>query len=207
LEIIMTINIFIKGMLLGLAIAAPVGPIGILCIQRSLRDGWKKGFFSGLGAASADGLLALIAYIGISWLSKALLNNQVWLSTLGSAFLVYLGVKIMRQKPNTSKQKDQSLGLFAAYLTTLLLTLSNPLTILPFTAAISSFSQDLFTQPWLFVPGVFSGSLLWWVFLTGIASRFESIISESTQVWLNRIAGGVILILALSAVVKGLLFG
>jgi threonine/homoserine/homoserine lactone efflux protein len=123
-----------KGIILGYALAAPVGPIGLLCIRRTLVHGRMSGFLSGLGAATADGMYGMIAGFGITALSGFLLKEKVLLSFVGGLFLCYLGCKTFITKPADHSVKVVHKGLISDYVSTLLLTLTNPATILSFIA-------------------------------------------------------------------------
>lgn len=169
------LELFIKGIVIGFSIAAAVGPIGLLCIQRSLSDGFKIGFASGLGAATADGLYGLVAGFGLTAVSTALVAWQFWIRLLGGAFLVYLGVSLMRAKP---KDKAVSVrhqrSLVRAYIETFFLTLTNPMTILSFVAIFAGVGVGVsgtdYASASLFVAGVALGSALWWLILSGVVA-------------------------------------
>jgi len=184
---------FGKGLLLGLAIAAPVGPIGILCIRRTLAQGRLVGFISGCGAATADAFYGTIAAFGLSALSNFLVAYTTPLQLLGGLFLCYLGLKTFFSDPlsqsfdltapassetpvlhrsSSVTSASPRLRSFSAYTTTLGLTLTNPATILSFLSIFASFgiTQGDYLQSVTLVFGVFSGSLLWWlVLVSGVA--------------------------------------
>src|SRR3990172_8990998 len=131
-------NIFLKGLLLGFSIAAPVGPIGVLCIRRTLAEGRTAGFASGLGAATADALYGSIAGFGLTIVSSFLIDQSHWLQLAGGIFLLYLGIKTFLAKSKetieTGSPLEKSRGIIGNYASTFLLTLTNPLTILSFIA-------------------------------------------------------------------------
>lgn len=191
----MDIGIFVKGLVLGLSIAAPVGPIGVLCIRRTLANGRLTGLVSGLGAATADALYGSIAAFGITLVSNVLVSQQMWLRLLGGVFLCYLGVRAFLSQAANHAADATSVGLVGSYLSTLLLTLTNPLTILSFAAifagvGLGSGADNLSAV--LLVGGVFSGSALWWIVLSGGVSLFRSRFDLATMRWVNRISGGII---------------
>src|SRR5690349_8522723 len=128
----MFVEMLIKGLIIGFSIAAPVGPIGILCIRRTLEHGRFIGFVSGLGAATADGVYGLIAGLGLTVITNFLIGQQWWLQIIGGAFLCYLGVKIFFSKPSNTSAKAEGDKPFTAYVSTLFLTITNPVTILSF---------------------------------------------------------------------------
>ncbi len=123
----------LRGWLIGFAIAAPVGPIGILCIRRTLADGRLVGFLSGIGAATADTAYGAVAAFGLTALQDILLRQQLWLRLAGGVFLIYLGLRTFFAPPaQRAAHASETRGLLGAYLSTLGLTLTNPATILAF---------------------------------------------------------------------------
>lgn len=189
------IALFIRGVCIGFAIAAPVGPIGVLCIRRTLVEGRVAGLISGLGAASADAIYGVIAALGFTLLADFLTAQQVWLRTLGGLFLCYLGVRAFLAPPVALELSSPAKkGLLAAYVTTLFLTLTNPLTIFAFAAiyaGVTSASGQS-ANAFVLVLGVFSGSALWWTVLSGGVSLFRNRVTPTALVWINRISGAFI---------------
>src|SRR3990167_616323 len=134
----MDLNFFIKGLVIGFTIAASIGPIGILCIRRSLANGYLSGLSSGMGVATADGFYGAVAAFGLTFISSFLLKQQMWLQIIGIIFLLYLGVKIFIDKPkDNNKEKIESKGLLNDYLSIFFLTIINPMTILLFTGVFA----------------------------------------------------------------------
>ena len=130
----MNFSFIIPGIMVGFFIAAPVGPIGVLCIRRTLAEGRVQGLVSGLGAATADAVYGCIAAFGLTLVSNALVQQQLWLRLVGGVFLCFLGVKTLLTKPSEKACPERGTGLLRAYGTTFLLTLTNPMTILSFAA-------------------------------------------------------------------------
>lgn len=191
----MDISLFFRGLLIGLSIAAPVGPIGVLCIRRTLADGRAAGFASGLGAATADALFGCVAGFGLTFISGVLLEQQLWLRLIGGLFLCYLGVKTLLSRPAEVAAMAQGKGLFGAYTSTLFLTVTNPLTIFAFAAiyaGLGAAAGDYGTALML-VAGVFTGSALWWLLLSGGVSLFRAKFDARNLLWVNRISGAVIM--------------
>ena len=186
----------LKGLLIGFSIAAPVGPIGVLCIRRSLADGRKIGLATGLGAATADAIYGCVAAFGLTAISSFLVGQRFWLGFLGGLFLCYLGIRTFISAPAGQIAEVRRGGLFSAYATTFLLTLANPMTILSFVAVFSSFglgaSPDYFGASAL-VAGVFIGSALWWLFLSSSVALFQSAVNSGWMRVVNRLSGSVIL--------------
>ncbi len=197
----------VKGMGLGLAIAAPVGPIGLLCIRRSLTQGRWMGLATGLGAATADGIYGSIAAFGLTALSDLLVDQAHWLGLVGGLFLCYLGIATIRSKPATEAAPLSSRGLLGAYGSTIVLTLTNPATILSFIVIFAGLGLVDAGQDWLsslaVVLGVFLGSALWWVCLSWGVTFFSRRLTPSRLIWLNRLAGVAILGFGLVALMAG----
>jgi threonine/homoserine/homoserine lactone efflux protein len=185
---------FIKGLLLGFAIAAPVGPIGVLCIRRTLADGRFIGFLSGLGAATADMLYGAVAAFGLTAVQGLLVRQQAWLKIVGGLFLVYLGLRTFFTPPaDHSARAPEPRGRLSAYLTTLGLTLTNPATILSFTVIFAGVqlteSSGNLGAPALLVLGVFLGSAAWWLLLSSAVAVFRIRFDSGWMLWVNRVAG------------------
>jgi threonine/homoserine/homoserine lactone efflux protein len=186
---------WLKGMLIGFAIAAPVGPIGVLCIQRTLARGRWSGILSGLGAASADALYGCIAGFGLASLAELLLAWQTELQAVGGLFLLYLGQQTWRTPP-VAKQalaRPARNGLTSDYLSTLALTVTNPVTILAFVGIFAGLGlavedPDLAAAGML-VLGVFAGSLFWWLLLVGGVGLLRGRLNPEILRWINRASG------------------
>lgn len=199
----MALPLPLQGLLIGFSIAAPVGPIGLLCIQLTLNRGGKYGIAAGLGAATADAFYGLVAGLGLTLISGFLLDQQEWLRLFGGLFLCYLGVKTFRAEPARETAVNQSKGIFSVYLTVLALTLMNPITILAFTAIFAGLglgSRDLsLAQTTLFVFTVFCGSALWWLLLTTLISLVRNRFQSRHLQWVNWGAGIVIFAFGIAA--------
>lgn len=192
----MDLNYLLKGLIIGFSIAVPVGPIGVLCIRRSLAQGRLAGLVSGLGAATADALYGTIAGFGLTYISNLILRQQTWLSLIGGLFLCYLGIKTWLSKPVEQAASAPDKNLLEAYASTFLLTLTNPATILSFAAIFAGLglahTGGDYGPAGLLVLGVFSGSALWWLTLSGGVSLFRSKFTPHRLRWLNWLAGLVI---------------
>ncbi len=186
----------IKGIILGFSIAAPVGPIGVLCIRRTLASGRAVGLVTGLGAASADAVYGAIAGFGLTYIAHFLVSQEAGLRWVGGGFLLYLGIKIFLSKARTVTPETDFNGLVSAYVSTFFLTLTNPMTILSFTALFAGIGLanrpgDYGTATML-VLGVFIGSALWWLILSRSVGGFRFLFNENGLQWVNRIAGVVV---------------
>jgi len=180
-----------KGLILGFSIAAPLGPIGLLCIKRTLEGGRWHGVLSGLGAASADAFYGSLAAFGLAALLQHYQWIQTWTQILGGLFIIYLGVRFVLAKEATKEAGDGSAtnSLGKVWVTTFLLTLSNPVTIFAFLGMFAGAGvQGTGSAIWL-VLGIFSGSMLWWLVLAQITHWLGKRMSPKVLLWVNRVAG------------------
>ena len=186
----------IKGIIAGAIIALPVGPIGIFCLRRMLTQGPLVGLASGLGSATADTIYATLALLGLSFVSSWLLLHSVLFRIISSLFLCALGTKILLSKP-PRPQATWTTGLMQAYFSTLLLTLTNPLLIASFAAIFTilraNYSLNTYILSSLLL-GVFIGSSLWWIILSGITSYARLSISPQRLAIINKISGMLIIL-------------
>jgi threonine/homoserine/homoserine lactone efflux protein len=185
---------FLKGLGVGLVIAVPVGPVGVLCVRRTIFEGRLFGFMSGLGAASADAVFGVIAGFGLTVISDWLLGWQDWLRAAGGLFLLWIGVAALRKRvPATARPARSAHDLVGAYLTTFALTISNPVTILAFLGVFAALGfsghQATLARAAMLVAGVLVGSLLWWAGLSLGTGLFRERFTERHLVWLNRGSG------------------
>jgi threonine/homoserine/homoserine lactone efflux protein len=188
----------IKGMVIGFSIAAPVGPIGLLCIRRSLNNGVISGLLTGLGAATADACYGCIAGFGLTFISRLLINQKIWLQLIGGLFLCYLGLATFMKNHSETQRSSNAQGHVTAFASAFFLTLTNPMTILSFAAIFAGLgiatATNGYTSAIILVLGVFSGSALWWVVLTGIVDRLKNKLSPTIHQWINRLSGAVLLV-------------
>jgi threonine/homoserine/homoserine lactone efflux protein len=185
--------LFLRGFLIGISIAAPVGPIGVLCIRRTLSDGKLTGFLSGMGAASADMVYGAIAAFGLTVITNLLVENTFWLRIVGGCFLLYLGVKTFLEKPADHAAQASQSGYFSAYFSTFFLTITNPMTILSFAAIFAgTMLAEKTSSPLLLVAGVFSGSASWWLALSLGVGSMRGRLTANHMAWINRISGVII---------------
>jgi threonine/homoserine/homoserine lactone efflux protein len=186
---------FIKGVILGFSIAAPVGPIGVLCIRRTLANGLITGILSGFGTATADTVYGCIAGFGLTAVSSFLLRHQYELRLLGGLFLLYLGLATFRALPAQTSPKDGSDGLIGSYTSAFFLTLTNPMTIISFAAIFAGLglgtAKNYAAAIWL-VTGVFAGSMLWWLILSGTVNALREHFDQRRLRWVNRLSGLII---------------
>jgi threonine/homoserine/homoserine lactone efflux protein len=203
----MPLYLLAQGMIIGLVVAVPFGPLGLLCINRALVMGRWCGLLSGFGVATADALAAGIAALGVSLVSAFLMDHQIGLRFIGGVFLCCLGLKIYNTVPTQQPPPSDFNGLFGAYASTFLLTFSNPVTILSFIAiyagwGIESLSGHYFAAAILTL-GVFIGSATWWIALFVGLTAFRDKFSMRILRWIHKISGiaiagfGVVVLLSL----------
>jgi threonine/homoserine/homoserine lactone efflux protein len=201
-------SLLFKGLVIGLSIAAPVGPIGVLCVRRTLAEGRAFGLASGLGAATADAVYGCFAGFGLTFVSSFLVRQQVWLRLIGGVFLCYLGLRTLLAKPPEEGVETRGRGLIGAYASTFFLTLTNPMTVISFAAIFAGLgladAGGEYLSAGVLVLGVFIGSALWWLILSGGVGIFREKFGLHGLTWVNRISGVMIIgfgLLALLSVV------
>ncbi|MFK8212871.1 LysE family translocator [Haloferax volcanii] len=212
-------GIFVRGLVLGVSIAAPVGPIGVLCIQRTLSKGRRSGFVSGLGAASADAVYGAIAGFGLAALSSVLLGHRNAIALAGGAILLYVGIQSIRGDPasvESTPTTEQSAAvspdstartLAADFGSTFLLTLTNPVTILAFVGIFAGLGVGVsgdYLAAAVLVAGVFAGSALWWFVLSAAVDRVRERVTPAALRRVNQLAGVVIVGFGVAALWSGL---
>jgi threonine/homoserine/homoserine lactone efflux protein len=202
----MPLNFFLKGIIIGFSIAAPVGPIGVLCIRRTLAEGRMRGLASGLGAATADALYGCVAGFGLTFISGLLISQQFWFRLIGGLFLCYLGIRTLLSAPAEAASAIGGNGLPGAYASTFFLTLTNPMTILSFAAIFAGLgiagTGGGYASASVLVLGVFIGSATWWLILSGGVSLFRDRFNHQRLLWVNRISGLIIAGFGLAALLS-----
>jgi threonine/homoserine/homoserine lactone efflux protein len=193
---------FLKGIAVGIIIAVPVGPVGVLCVRRTIFDGKLAGLVSGLGAATADAVFGVIAAFGLTIVSDLLLNWQDWLRAAGAGFLLCVGARALLSEVEVDPPPRQPETLVRDYFSTFALTLTNPITILAFLGIFAGIGftgeEATLTRAAILVFGVWVGSLTWWLMLISGAGWFLGAFHQRHLSWINRGSGG---ILVLSGVV------
>jgi threonine/homoserine/homoserine lactone efflux protein len=184
--------LFWKSLGIGVAVAAPVGPMGLLCIHRTLERGQLAGLVFGAGVAAADLTYAAIAAFGLTAVSSVLVAGTFWIKLIGSLILIVFGLRVALAAPQAPGRSRHMIG-GRAFLAAYGLTLTNPPTILFFAGIFASVTTMATTsQSILFAAGVFAGSMLWWLILTTIVSKSASLFRTPVLVWINRISGAVL---------------
>lgn len=188
----MTIDYLLKGIVLGISVAAPVGPIGVLCIKRSLTEGRKSGLVTGMGATVADTIYGAIAAFGLTFITDFLLEHEFYVRIFGGLFLIIMGVRLFIAKPPADVVMEKG-NMWHHFVTTILLTASNPATVLFFLAAFAGLGMETGSKnPGLsgvIVVGVLIGSAIWWLSLSYFVSIFRSKIKLQKLSGLNKISG------------------
>ncbi len=197
------IEVFLKGLVVGLSIAVPVGPIGVLCIRQTLAKGRIIGLVSGLGAATADAFYGAIAGFGLTILSNLVIGQKLWLHLIGGGLLCFMGVKTFLSRPAEQGTCVEGSSLWNAYLSTFFLTLTNPMTLLFFVAVFAGLGigseRHHYIAAGILVAGVFIGSAMWWLVLIGFTGILRGLFNFKRQQWLNRISGLIIIAFGLYA--------
>ncbi len=194
--------LFAKGIIAGFVIAAPVGPVGILCAQRTLAKGIPAGLIAGSGAAIADTIFGAVAAFGLTFIAGLLIQIENWLRLGGGILLLILGLLTILKKISPSEEPKRSLTRTAGdFASTFVLTITNPMTILSFSPVFLAVGaivpQGDLPRAWTLILGVLAGSSLWWLTLCALASLFRQKLSLSRMQIINRISGGLIIVFGL----------
>jgi threonine/homoserine/homoserine lactone efflux protein len=206
----MWLALLLKGALVGIIIAIPAGPVGVLCIRRTIFHGRRAGFVSGLGAATADAVFGIIAAFGLTVVSDLLLDYRDWLRIGGGALLLYIGITAFTADPlaGTQTQRDPE-DLLNDYLSTFALTITNPITILAFLAIFAGIGftgeEATIGRGAILVLGVWLGSLWWWAALSLGAGMMRRSFDKHHLVWIHRGSGGILVVSGV-ALIGSLLF-
>jgi threonine/homoserine/homoserine lactone efflux protein len=205
----MGIILFLKGFLIGLMVSIPLGPVGVLCIQRTLNKGRKAGFFSGLGAATADTLYCMIAGFGISMVISFINDKHIYFQIIGGIIIIFLGINIFYTNPirQLRLQRLSHNRLYEDFLSVFFLTITNPMPFFFFLAMfaglnIASHSPiDIFRIA-MIVMGIFIGSTFWWFVLSSIVSFFRHRFRLKSLWWMNKIAGVITFFLGIAVILS-----
>ncbi|MCP4329529.1 MAG: LysE family transporter [Alphaproteobacteria bacterium] len=196
----MDLALFIKGLIVGFVIAAPVGPVNILCIHRTLTVGRRSGLISGVGAALADTFFGIIAAFGLTLIADFLIAQQFWLRTIGGIIIITLGIRALfyKPKPPGSVERRWHKRIAGDFTSTFALTITNPITIFSFVAIFATANavvpEDDLSAALALIAGVFVGSQMWWSTLTFGSGMFRHRLDEDALRWLSRISGALIIL-------------
>lgn len=207
---ISTASYLLYGALIGMAIAVPVGPIAVLCMQYALSRGFRIAFFAGLGAALADTCFGIVAGLGLSMITDWIIVNKCWIQMIGGVFLCYIGAELCFTKSHKAILIDKKATSTTAMTSTFMLTLANPLTILAFLALFGYFGLiDIANNTLpaaLTIIGILLGSLTWWTALAYLASRLKPHFSDKALIRFREIGGALLLMCGIFAFVSCLIF-
>jgi len=194
----MNLIFLLKGLAIGFSLAAPVGPVGVLCIRRTLAHGSKRGLIVGLSAACADMLYGIVAAFGVTLISDFITNQQQWLRLIGGVLLLILGYRTFHSHASTDTQVNGTNGQIRAFVSSFLLTLTNPMTLFAFAAVFAGVGLDkIIGDNWsgtFLVLGVFLGSLSWFTLLTALVHFFREKITANGVTLVNKIAGTLLIL-------------
>jgi len=198
----MSFSLLWEGFLIGIAVSVPLGPLGMLCIKRTVNKNWKSGFISGLGIAASDVIYAIVAGFSLTIIINFIRNYEIYFKILGASMVVLLGLYIFFSNPAKDIQKYQRKGnsYLQDFLTAFLLTVTNPLSVFVFIAIFTSYSlvlelSQLF-EALLIIGGIFVGCATWWFILTGMAHLFRHKLTINTLWWANKIIGLSVILIA-----------
>jgi len=201
----MDTTFFFKGLVIGFGMAMPLGPIGVMCIRKTLTEGRLRGLNIGFGAASADLIYSSIAAFGITYITNFIQTERIWIRLIGGALLLFLGARAFFTEPHDPKKKISNSSLIRSYLSTVFLTLTNPLTIFAFIAVFAGLgigsNHDDFSATALVI-GVFTGSFLWFILLSQTVTLFRKRLNSDGVNWVNKIAGALIFVSGIIAVIS-----
>lgn len=204
----MELEFLIKGLIVGFLASIPMGPVGILCIQRTINKGRFPGIISGMGSATVDAFFALVAAFGLTFIINFIEEQQFYIQLIGGAVMILLGVKIFNTNPvkQIRRHRKRKNKLIEDYVSVLFLTLSNPLAIFLFVAAFASIgmvsSKDSSLKSWLIILGVFLGAMLWWATLTFFVDLFRKKFRLKQLWWINKIAGVLVVTFGIAAMLS-----
>lgn len=201
----MQVEFIINGIIVGFLASIPLGPVGVLCIQRTINKGRLSGIISGMGAATVDAFFALVAAFGLTFIITFIEEQHFYIQLIGGAVLILLGVKIFRTNPiqQIRRHRRKKNKLIEDYFSVLLLTLSNPLAVFLFVAAFAGIgivsASDTLFESWLIIAGVFGGAMLWWFILTFLINIFRKKFRLKQLWWINKIAGLIIIVFGVAS--------
>jgi threonine/homoserine/homoserine lactone efflux protein len=205
--VLSVVDIIYKGILIGILVSAPMGPIGLLCVQRTLNKGPWHGFFSGVGAALSDLFYAGIVCLGMGFVVDFIEGNQIVLQIVGSIFLLFFGIYIFRSNPfkQLRKPKENINSFSQDVISAFFLTLSNPFILLVYIVLFSRFNfispEEKMISMLLGLVCILAGALLWWFLITFFVGKLRKVINLRGLWVVNKIVGAVIILLSVAGLV------
>jgi threonine/homoserine/homoserine lactone efflux protein len=209
LDVLMEFIYLLRGLAIGFSLAAPVGPIGVLCIRRTLAYGSKRGLVVGASAASADMMYGIVAAFGVTLISDFIFIHQNIIRIAGGILLLFLGYHSYRSHPATDTESNNANGHTRAFISTFLLTLTNPMTLFAFAAVFAAIGLEKIVGDYslasFLVIGVLLGSFCWFSLLTTLVHFFREKISTNGIALVNKIAGSLLIIFGIVALWSGII--
>jgi len=202
------IGFLIKGILVGFLASIPLGPVGVLCIQRTINKGRLSGMFSGMGSATVDAFFALVAALGLTYIINFIEEQQFYIQLIGGVVLIVVGARIFYANPikQIRRHRRRKNKLIEDYFSVLFLTLSNPVAIFLFVAAFAGIgivsSNDSTLDSSFIVIGVFFGAMFWWLTLTFLVDLFRKRFRLKQLWWINKIAGVIVVVFGVAAMLS-----
>lgn len=193
---------------MGLIVSVPLGPVGVMCIQRTINRGLKSGIVSGTGAAAADTFYAIIATFGLGYIVNFIEKERYWIQIIGAIILILISIKIFYTNPVVEfrNNKNKKSSPTEEFLSVFFITLSNPTVFFVFLALMASFkivtSQSNYFSALMVIAGIFSGAFFWWYVLSHLVNRFRNKIGIKKIWWLNKIMAVLIFICGIYAIAK-----
>ena len=192
--------LYLRGVVIGFAIAAPIGPVGLLCIRKALADGRGAALIAGLGAALADTVFGAVVGLGMTTVSEFLAQHQTVFKLAGGLFMAGLGLKTWASAAFAIEPPDHGEGLWRDFVSTFLITITNPATIfgvMGVFAALGTSARPVgLAESWLLVVGVFCGSVLWWLVLSSAASAVRTRFTPDRMRIFNHLSGAMLVLFA-----------
>lgn len=200
------ISTFLRGVMLGVVVAAPVGPVGLLCIKRTLQKGPMAGVATGGGAAAADGIFGAVAAFGVTAALGLLAGLEVEIRLIGGLILLIHAIVILVKPAKVDRAGESStMGLIGSAASGFIFTISNPITVIGVLAVVAAFAGHLgYWQAATLTGGIFTGSMCWWLFLCGLTYLVRKHFSDKAIVWVNRGTAVLLLLLASWALYTGI---
>jgi len=189
----MDVSLFVQGIIIGLTLAVPVGPLALICIQRTVTEGRLHGIFSGIGVATADSFYAAVTFLGLTFISGLIIAQQYLFRFLAGVVLILLGIRVFLSIPSAISANTEHETYLKDYLSMVALAIANPLTLVFFLVILPGYGVVIYGIDSLsaaeFVAGVFFGSTVWWIVLCGSIGSVRSRISTANLALINRVSG------------------
>lgn len=211
-----SLGVLTRGVLLGVMVAAPVGPVGLLCIRRTIQKGLLVGFATGFGAAFADAFFSAVAALGVASITDVIEKYRDELHVVGGLFLLFIAWHTWRDKPrqaNTEEVEKKYLkkahikvgGALKAMATSFFITLTNPATLFGVMAVVATLGGlKNRVEAGVLITGIFLGSSLWWILLSGGVSLVRGHFTEKRVTTMNRVTAAILSLIAIWAVITGI---